>query len=119
MKTPIQIFKKHGAYYYENDEQEIIDAMSEYAKQDAMEFLEWKDGCNLYKMNGEYYTHEGLIKCSISDLYAKFDAERNQNKKCVEGNCKEMATKDYNGHGHWVCDRHYEKLSNDFDNGEF
>jgi hypothetical protein len=31
MKNAIEIFKKHGAYYYENDEQSIIDAMEEYA----------------------------------------------------------------------------------------
>ncbi|HEY5588561.1 MAG TPA: hypothetical protein VIK86_06365 [Candidatus Paceibacterota bacterium] len=33
MKTPMEIFKKYGAYYYENDEQAIIDAMIEYAEQ--------------------------------------------------------------------------------------
>ena len=33
MKTPMEIFKKHGAHYYENDEQAIIDAMTEYAEQ--------------------------------------------------------------------------------------
>ena len=33
MKTPMEIFKKHGAHYYENDEQSIIDAMNEYTEQ--------------------------------------------------------------------------------------
>lgn len=33
MNTPMQIFKKHGAHFYENDEQAIIDAMDEYAEQ--------------------------------------------------------------------------------------
>lgn len=32
-KTALEIFKKHGAHYYENDEQLIIDAMEEYASQ--------------------------------------------------------------------------------------
>lgn len=36
-------------------------------------------------------------------------------QKCMENNCKENATKDYNGHGHWVCERHYDKLSDYFD----
>lgn len=34
---------------------------------------------------------------------------------CVEHNCKKFATADYNGHGHWVCDYHNEKLNRDFD----
>jgi len=34
---------------------------------------------------------------------------------CMEDNCMNPATKDYNGHGHFVCDRHYEKLNNEFD----
>ena len=33
MKTQMEIFKKHGAHYYEDDEQSIIDAMTEYAEQ--------------------------------------------------------------------------------------
>ena len=34
---------------------------------------------------------------------------------CLENNCKEKATKDYNGHEHYVCDYHYEKLNDEFD----
>lgn len=34
---------------------------------------------------------------------------------CMESNCDKPATKDYNGHGHWVCDRHYDKLNDEFD----
>lgn len=34
---------------------------------------------------------------------------------CKERNCKEPATKDYNGHEHWVCDYHYDKLNDEFD----
>lgn len=33
MKTPMEIFKKYGAYHYEDDEQSIIDAMNEYTEQ--------------------------------------------------------------------------------------
>lgn len=33
MKTAIAIFKKHGAHYYEGDEEAIIEAMREYASQ--------------------------------------------------------------------------------------
>lgn len=34
---------------------------------------------------------------------------------CKERNCKDKATIDYNGHGHWVCKYHYDKLSDYFD----
>lgn len=38
-----------------------------------------------------------------------------QNKKCVEKNCNDDAVRDYNGHGHWVCDYHDRKLTNEFE----
>lgn len=34
---------------------------------------------------------------------------------CKERNCKDDATIDYNGHGHWVCKYHYDKLSDYFE----
>lgn len=34
---------------------------------------------------------------------------------CMENGCKKLATKDYNGYGHWVCDSCYETLSRFFD----
>lgn len=34
---------------------------------------------------------------------------------CKERNCNEPATKDYNGHEHWVCNYHYDKLNDEFD----
>lgn len=34
---------------------------------------------------------------------------------CKEKNCNSYATKDYNGHEHWVCDYHYNRLNNEFD----
>ena len=34
---------------------------------------------------------------------------------CLENNCEEKATKDYNGHKHYVCDYHYRKLNDEFD----
>lgn len=33
MKTPMKIFKKHGAHYYGDDEDDIIAAMEEYSEQ--------------------------------------------------------------------------------------
>jgi len=41
MRTPIQIFKKHGIHYYENDENAIEIAMQEYADEFACAFAEW------------------------------------------------------------------------------
>lgn len=35
--------------------------------------------------------------------------------KCKEKNCKRFAKQDYNGHGHYVCDEHYESLSKYFE----
>jgi hypothetical protein len=34
---------------------------------------------------------------------------------CTERYCRELATKDYNGCGHYVCDYHFEKLNDYFD----
>lgn len=34
---------------------------------------------------------------------------------CKEKNCKANATADYNGNGHYVCDYHYQKLNDYFD----
>ena len=34
---------------------------------------------------------------------------------CMEPHCMNPATKDYNGHNHFVCNYHYEKLSDYFD----
>jgi hypothetical protein len=34
---------------------------------------------------------------------------------CKEILCKQPATKDYNGHGYWVCDDHNDKLDREFD----
>jgi acyl-CoA thioesterase YciA len=36
--------------------------------------------------------------------------------RCKYKNCDRFATHDYNGHGYFVCDMHYEKLSDEFDN---
>lgn len=34
---------------------------------------------------------------------------------CVEKNCRDKATKDYNGFKYYVCDYHYKKLNDEFD----
>ena len=34
---------------------------------------------------------------------------------CMEKNCKEPATVDYNGFGHWVCAYHDRKLNEYFE----
>lgn len=34
---------------------------------------------------------------------------------CKEANCKNKATRDYNGYEYWVCKYHYDKLSDYFD----
>lgn len=35
--------------------------------------------------------------------------------KCREKGCTKFATTDYNGHGYWVCDRHDERLNEEFE----
>lgn len=35
--------------------------------------------------------------------------------KCMEKNCNRFATTDYNGHKHYVCKYHYEKLTREFE----
>jgi len=34
---------------------------------------------------------------------------------CKEKGCNKRATKDYNGHGYWVCDKCFDSLNNYFD----
>ena len=34
---------------------------------------------------------------------------------CIEKGCNNYATKDYNGHGHWVCGKCYNNLNKYFD----
>lgn len=34
---------------------------------------------------------------------------------CKERGCEEKATIDYNGHEHWVCEYHFEKLTEYFE----
>jgi len=36
-----------------------------------------------------------------------------EGKKCEE--CNNFATKDYNGYEYYVCDYHYNKLNDEFD----
>lgn len=56
------------------------------------------------------------IKEEIPKFYGKNNADvDNGHGLCKEKNCKNYATKDYNGHDHWVCDYHYTKLNDDFD----
>lgn len=55
MKTPIEIFKKHGAHHYEDkyDDHLVIDAMNEYSNQnnrklvDALEKLIHLHSCEM------------------------------------------------------------------------
>ena len=34
---------------------------------------------------------------------------------CMELNCTKIATVDYNGHGHMVCESHYDSLTRYFE----
>ena len=43
--TAIQVFKKYGAHYYDDDEEAIIKAMDEYAESKAKEA--WNAACQL------------------------------------------------------------------------
>lgn len=38
-----------------------------------------------------------------------------KSKKCMERNCENDPVVDYNGHGYWVCGKHYDILSDEFD----
>ena len=58
-------------------------------------------------------TAENINKYVPDFVNTKWIPEVNGN--CLEKNCKEKATKDYNQHGHYVCDYHYEKLNDEFD----
>lgn len=58
------------------------------------------------------------ISPSALDLIAKRFRELESNQsigKCVEKNCTKNATKDYNGHKHFVCDDCYDSLTRYFE----
>jgi hypothetical protein len=56
------------------------------------------------------------IKEEIPKFYGNNSTDDdNEHGLCKEKNCENYATKDYNGHDHWVCDYHYNKLNDDFD----
>ena len=42
--------------------------------------------------------------------------EEKNNKICMEDGCMADAVYDYNGHGYWVCERHFDLLNEEFDN---
>lgn len=77
----------------------------------------WKnfywDACDAFHMNPE--TKEQLKK-RLNDFGRGIHNGDRGFGKCQEGKCEEWASKDYNGHGHYVCERHYDKLSEEFDN---
>jgi len=50
----------------------------------------------------------------IGDVPQKPKTEDLSHGLCMEG-CGKPATKDYNGLFHWVCDYHYDKLNDEFD----
>lgn len=63
-----------------------------------------------------------ITKKQFEDAKKSVEQYENQNSNvdiglgiCKEKGCENHATKDYNGHGYYVCDYHYEKLNDYFD----
>ncbi len=87
MKTKAEILEDFGCPtpdFHENVTMfypAIHSAMDEYAQQTAMEFAEWlHNNCsalcgNLWEL-GKYPNSQA---CTTAELFAKFEAERNQN----------------------------------------
>ena|ERR1035437_3380053 len=68
-----------------------------------------------------FWEHKGKVIMDTLD-YFKISFEKEEIVDidkglgiCVEKGCKKFATKDYNGHKHYVCDSCYEHLNNEFD----
>jgi hypothetical protein len=75
-----------------------------------------------YDRKDNYEIAEKIIenlKSSIEPLTDQPDSQpepiETEEKICMENGCKSIATIDYNGHGYWVCDKHYISLNNEFD----
>lgn len=60
------------------------------------------------------YTNPNVIPASLSD-YQEYQKQKEGLGMCKEKGCEKVATRDYNGHGYYVCEQHYESLSNYFD----
>ena len=59
------------------------------------------------------HSHGRPMHQIIAEVEAK--AESEPIVECAVKGCVEKATKDYNGHGFLVCDKHYDILNDEFD----
>jgi len=73
--TAIQVFKKYGAHYYDDDEEAIIKAMDEYAESKAKEA--WNAARELDKPKVVGETEKG-IQVFEAYKYADYETYKNQ-----------------------------------------
>lgn len=74
--TAIQVFKKYGAHYYDDDEEAIIKAMDEYAESKAKEA--WNAARELDKPKVVGETEKGI---QVFEAYKYADYETYKTKQ--------------------------------------
>ena len=88
--------------------EEFIERDRTFQHPSGENFYEW-----LFK--NQLITEQKIIE--VREKIAAEEEELIDNKLgiCLEENCNDPAKKDYNGHNHYVCEYHYKKLSDEFD----
>jgi hypothetical protein len=85
MRTPEEILNKKGGFYIDDEfsqrcyaEDDVIEAMSDYAKQEAEAFAEWL-GKNCHYIGSNMWYYE-MAKLKVIDLYILFKTEKKDGK---------------------------------------
>ena len=135
MKSPVDILKgKLRHIVTMTDFKNIIEAMDEYANQEVgkiqqiikelkVEQSNSRHAAESYEIENkelfQYYCgSQRAFELCISKLKSMQQSDGSgevDRGTCIENNCKRKAVKDYNGHGHWVCEDHYDSLNREFD----
>ena len=74
---------------------------------------EFKEFAFEIKINRDYYSRARIIEELVNKVDELFKEETIDNRICKHSNCIEVATMDYNGDK--VCEYHYKKLNDYFD----
>lgn len=91
-------FKSYRKFEINNEIYVAISYVTDMCSYDFDRITETKDAIH----NPNYDEICDMIRAIVNDV-----------EQCKY--CKRFATHDYNGHGEYVCDYHFEKFSNEFD----
>jgi len=76
----------------------------------GLTFTEWTKTATVHTDPETIEYEDGLIYAGMTTYDSGFKV---YSQPCVI--CGKPAVRDYNGHEYWVCKRHFDKLSDEFD----